>query len=50
MLSQHPQAATAGPETFAELLYERRFVRYRSAVFDVDVALEALRVEGDLLP
>ena len=22
MLSQHPQAATAGPETFAELLYD----------------------------
>jgi hypothetical protein len=50
MLSQHPQATTAGSETLAELLYERRFVPYRPAVFDVDVALEALRVEGDLLP
>jgi hypothetical protein len=50
MLSQHLQAATAGPETLAELLYERRFVPYRPAVFDIDVALGALRVEGVLLP
>jgi hypothetical protein len=50
MLSQYPQAATAGPETLAELHYERRFLPYRPETFEVEAALEALTIEGEVLP
>jgi hypothetical protein len=49
-LHQHPEAVASGPETLAELLYERRFLPHRLEVFEVEVALEALRVEGEVLP
>jgi hypothetical protein len=50
MLSQYPQAATAGSETLAEVLYERCFLPHQPETFEVQVALEALAVEGVILP
>jgi hypothetical protein len=50
ILNQHPQAATAGSETLAELLYERHFLPHQPETFEVQVALEALAVEGVILP
>jgi hypothetical protein len=50
MLSEYPQVATVGPETLSELLYERRFLSHQPEVFEVEAALEALRIEGEVLP
>ena len=50
MLSQYPQAAAAGTETLAELLYERCFLPHQPEPFAVEAAQEALLVEGEVLP
>jgi len=49
LVSEYPQAATVGPETLSELLYERRFLSRQPEVFGVEAALEALRIEGEVL-
>lgn len=49
-LGNHRQAAVYGPETIADLLFELRYMPQRPEVFEVGVALEALRDdEGELL-
>lgn len=49
LISNSPEAACCGAETVAELLYTGRFLPYRPAIFAVEAALEALRVEGEIL-
>jgi hypothetical protein len=46
--SWYPEAAAFGPEALAGLLHEPHNVA-RRGVFDVEVALEALAVEGEVL-
>ena len=49
-LARHREAAAYGPETLAELFFEFRYLPQRPEVFEVEVALEALRDdEGELL-
>lgn len=49
-LGNHREAASYGPETLADLLFEFRYTRQRPHDFEVEVALETLRDgEGELL-
>ncbi len=49
LFSRHPEAIAFEAETLTKLLYELRIAR-RPVVFEVEAALEALRVEGEVLP
>ena len=49
LLSLHREIVDSGAEVLADLLYERRFLSRRPDAFDVEVALEALRMEGEVL-
>ena len=49
LLSVHREAADSQAEVLADLLYEQHFLSHRPEVFDVEVALEALRIEGEVL-
>ena len=49
LLSLHREIVDSGAEVLADLLYERRFLSHRPDAFDVEVALEALRTEGEVL-
>lgn len=48
-LSRNPCAARFGAETISRLLYEDRYLSYCAAVHEVEYALEALFVEGEVL-
>jgi hypothetical protein len=49
LLSLHREIVDSGAEGLADLLYEQRFLSHRPDVFVVEVALEALRMEGEVL-
>jgi hypothetical protein len=49
LLSLRREAVDAQAEVLADLLYERSFFSHRPEVFDVEAALEALRIEGEVL-
>ncbi len=49
LLSLRREAVDAQAEVLADLLYEQLFLSHRPEVFDVEVALEALRIEGEVL-
>jgi hypothetical protein len=49
LFSQHPAMMHSGSETLGRALYMLRFLPYRPEVFEVEAALEALRVEGEVL-
>jgi len=49
LFSLHRETVAYGAGTLADLLYERRLLLHRPDVFDVEVALEALRTEGQVL-
>lgn len=49
LLSLHRGIVDPRADVLADLLYERRFVSHRPEVFDVEMALEALRTEGEVL-
>jgi len=49
LISEHAAAAYKSSETLARLLWVLRYLSYRPEVFEVEVALEALRVEGEVL-
>ena len=49
LFSHHPETTVAGPEMLAELLYEYRLLSIRPENCEVEAALEALRVEGEVL-
>lgn len=47
--SKHPQAASFGPEEIAAVLYGLRGSPRPPEVFEIEAALEALRIEGEIL-
>ena len=49
-LAHHREVGACGPETLADLLFEFRYLPHRPEPFEVEVALEALRVDGEVLP
>jgi hypothetical protein len=48
LFSQHPETAKGYPETLSRLLYVLRFLPYQPEIHEVEVALEALALEGRL--
>jgi hypothetical protein len=50
LFSQHPEVIQSGPETVSWALYMLRFLSYRPETFKVEAALEAFKVEGEVLP
>ena len=46
LLSQHPAVTYKSPDTLARLLWMLRYLPYRPETFEVEAALEALRIEG----
>jgi hypothetical protein len=48
LFSQYPDSIRSGPETLSLMLNMMRFLPYRPEVFEVEAALEALCVEGEL--
>ncbi len=49
LFNQNPAIMHSGPETMGRALYMLRFLPYRPETFEVEAALEALRVEGEVL-
>ena len=49
LFSQHPATTHGGSETLARLLSDLGYLPYRPDPFAVEVALEALLVEGEVL-
>jgi hypothetical protein len=49
LFSQHHGAIRSGPETLARMLQVLCFLPYRPEVAEVEAALEALAVEGEVL-
>jgi hypothetical protein len=49
LLATRPQAANCSPETLARLLWEGRYQTQQPADHEVEEAMEALRVEGEVL-
>jgi hypothetical protein len=47
LFSQHPNLANCGPEELRELL--GRYLPWRPGIFEIEAALEALRVEGQVV-
>ena len=50
LLSRNPCAAQVGPETLLDLLYEEGYLSRNIAVHELECALEALRIEGEVRP
>ena len=48
LFSQHPEATKSGPETLSRLLYMLRFLSYQPEIHEVEAALEALVLEGEI--
>lgn len=48
LISSSPETSYCRAETIAGLLYAKRFLSYRPATFEVEAALEALRLEGEV--
>jgi hypothetical protein len=48
LLSQHPAVTHKSPDTSARLLWFMRYLPHRPETFEVEAALEALRVEGEI--
>ena len=49
LLSRNRCAAHFDSETLSELLHEERCLSYRPAIHELECALEALRIEGEVL-
>jgi hypothetical protein len=47
--SQNPCAAAFGADTLSELLHKEHYLSYPVAGYEVEGAVEALRVEGEVL-
>jgi hypothetical protein len=50
LFSQHPVMTQSGCEALGRALYMLRFLPRRPEPFEVEAALEALMVEGEVLP
>ena len=48
-LSRNPCAGSFGPDTLSELLYKENFLTRPVAGHEVEVAVETLRIEGEVL-
>jgi hypothetical protein len=48
LLSQHPAVTYKNPDTLARLLWMLRYLPYQPETIEVETALEALRVEGEV--
>jgi hypothetical protein len=48
LLSQHPAVTHKSPETLARLLRRLAYLPYQPETFEVEAALEALRVDGEV--
>lgn len=48
LFSQHPAAVSSGPEALVRLLYVLGFLSFRPGVCEVEAALEALTLEGEI--
>jgi hypothetical protein len=48
LLSQHPGMTRSGLESLSRALYVFRFLPYQPETFEVEAALEALCVEGEV--
>ena len=48
-LSRNPCAGSFGPETLSELLYKEHYLSRPVAGYEVEGAVEVLRVEGEVL-
>jgi hypothetical protein len=48
LFSQHPGFEQSGLESLSRALYVFRFLPYRPETFEVEAAVEALRVEGEI--
>lgn len=49
LLSQYPGAASCGPEEIAALVYDLYAAPHRPEVLEVEAALDALRIEDEVL-
>jgi hypothetical protein len=49
LFSQRPAAMQSGLETLARLLWVLSYLPYRPEESEVEIAMEALRVEGEVL-
>ncbi len=49
LFSQYPAMKRSGAETLSRALFMLRFLPSRPEVFEVEAALEALQVEGEVL-
>jgi hypothetical protein len=50
LFGQHPTMTQSGPESLSRALYVFRFPPHRPPTFEVEAALEALRIEGEVVP
>jgi hypothetical protein len=50
LFSQHPVMVYSGPETLGRTLHMLHFLPCRPETSEVEAALEALQVEGEVLP
>jgi hypothetical protein len=48
LFSQHPAVTHKSSDTLARLLGVMRYLAYRPETFEVEAALKALRVEGEI--
>jgi hypothetical protein len=48
LLSQHPAVTHESPETFARLLRMLAYLPYQPETFEVEAALEALSIDGEI--
>lgn len=48
LFSRHPGAMRSGSEALSRMMHLLRFLPYRPEVCEVEAALEALQVEGEL--
>jgi hypothetical protein len=49
LFSQHSAATDKSPDTLARLLWVLRYLPHQPTTFEVEVAVEALRVEGEVV-
>jgi hypothetical protein len=49
LFSQHPAMKQSGPETLSRALRVLCYLSYRPETVEVETALEALRIEGEVL-
>ena len=50
LLARHPALTYCGPEELAQQLRESGYLRRQPEVHEVEAALEALRIEGEVQP